>query len=89
MYFRQSSTIGGITFVIFSADSPLNQVVINYRRETTETLGIAANFMLLFPGYRFATPEETPEYVDGLARRLWGMRESFFGVAKSGVGIGG
>jgi hypothetical protein len=69
----------GITFVIFKPDSPLNQVVINYRRETTETLGIAANFMLLFPGYRFATPEETPEYVDGLARRLWGMRESFSG----------
>ena len=79
----------GITFVLFKPDSPLNQVVIDYRRDTTETLGIVANFMLLFPGYHCASPEEAPEYVDGLARRLWGMRETFFGVAESGVGIGG
>jgi len=79
----------GITFCLFKPESPLNQAVISYRRDTTETLGIVANFMLLFPGYHCAAPEETPEYVDGLARRLWSMREMFFGVARSGVGIGG
>ena len=70
----------GVTFCIFKPDSPLEQTVVDYRRDATEFLGIFANFLLPFPGYHFADPEETREYADGLARHFWAMRESCFGV---------